>query len=101
MHGGDIMTRESFLARLRALNEPSDEIVSSVNERRGSDTVQIIVMCEYLVRILWFSIRDGGASLRQRDPAISRALSEDWERRLIEAINSGQRELDIIFLTPV
>lgn len=95
------MTREGFLARLRALNELNDEIVSSVNERRSNDTAQIIVICEDLVRFLWFSIRDGGASLRQRDPAFSRALSEDWERGLIEAINTGQRESDIISLIPV
>lgn len=92
MHGGDIMTREHFLARLRALDELNDEIVASVNERRNSDTAQIIVVCEDLVRLLWFSIRDGGASLRQRDPAFSRALSQDWERGLIEAIDTGERE---------
>lgn len=86
------MTRERFLARLRALDELNDEFVASVNEQRNNDTAQIIVVCEDLVRLLWFSIRDGGASLRQRDPAFSRALSQDWERGLIKAINTGQRE---------
>ncbi|KAG8213929.1 hypothetical protein J3R82DRAFT_10675 [Butyriboletus roseoflavus] len=90
MHSGDIMTRESFLARMRALDKLNDEFVSRVNERRSNDTAQIIVTCEDLVRLLWFSLRDGGASLRQRDPAFSRALSDDWERKLIEAINTGQ-----------
>ncbi|KAH0827859.1 hypothetical protein J3R83DRAFT_3486 [Lanmaoa asiatica] len=91
MHGGDIMTRESFLARLRALNDSlNDEIVASVTEQRNNDTAQIIVICEDLVRFLWFSIRDGGTSLRQRDPAFSRALSEDWQRDLIEAIDTGE-----------
>ncbi|KAI9569653.1 hypothetical protein HD554DRAFT_2171095 [Boletus coccyginus] len=90
MRGGDIMTRERFLARLRALDELNDEFVASVNEQRNNDTAQIIVVCEDLVRLLWFSIRDGGASLRQRDPAFSRALSQDWERGLIKAINTGQ-----------
>jgi len=86
------MTREYFLTRLRALDELNDEIVASVNEPRNNDTAQIIIICEDLVRLLWFSIRDGGASLRQRDPAFSRALSQDWERNLIQAINTGQRE---------
>jgi hypothetical protein len=90
MHGGDVMTRERFLARLRALNELNDEIVASVNERRSNDTAQIIVICEDLVRLLWFSLRDGGVSLRQRDPAFSRALAQDWECDLIEAISTGQ-----------
>ncbi|KAG6372276.1 hypothetical protein JVT61DRAFT_7715 [Boletus reticuloceps] len=92
MHGGDIVTRERFLARLRELDELDDEIVASVNERRSNDTAQTIVICEDLIRFLWFSLRDGGASLRQRDPAFSRALAQDWERDLIEAINTGQRE---------
>lgn len=91
MHNGDIMTRERFLARLRAMDELNDEIVATINERRSSDTAQIIVVCEDLVRFLWFSIRDGGASLRQRDPAFSRALSQDWEHDLMEAIDTGQR----------
>lgn len=86
------MTPESFLARLRALNGLNDEIVSSVNERRSNDTAHIIVICEDLIRFLWFSIRDGGASLRQCDPAFSRTLAENWERYLIAAINAGQRE---------
>lgn len=92
MHGGDVMTREVFLARLRALDELNDEIVVTVNERRTSDTAQIIVVCQDLVRFLWFSLRDGGASLRQRDSALSRALSQNWQGRLIEAIDSGERE---------
>lgn len=86
------MIREGFLARLREVYELNNDIVSSVNEQRSNDTTQIIVVCEDLVRILWFSIRDGGASLRQRDPAVFRALSEDWEQNLIKAINTGQRE---------
>ncbi|KAF8135426.1 hypothetical protein EV363DRAFT_1415316 [Boletus edulis] len=90
MHGGDIVTRERFLARLRELDELDDEIVASVNERRSNDTAQIIVICEDLIRFLWFSLRDGGASLRQRDSAFSRALAQGWERDLIEAINTGQ-----------
>jgi len=84
------VTREGFLARLRELNELDDAIVASVNERRSNDTAQTIIICEDLIRFLWFSLRDGGAKARQRDPAISRALAQDWERRLIEAINTGQ-----------
>ncbi|KAF9227358.1 hypothetical protein BS17DRAFT_775363 [Gyrodon lividus] len=91
MHGGGVETRESFVARLCEIDEPSDETVACVNERRGTDTVQIIVICEGLIRFLWFSLRDGGASLRGRDPALSRALAGDWENDLIEAINTGQR----------
>ena len=94
MLGGSIMTRETILARLCAIDEPTDEILATVNDQRTSDTAQIIIICEdvRLVRFLWFSLRDGGASLRQCDPVFSRALSENWQQHLIEVINTGQRE---------
>jgi len=90
MHGGGVETRESFISHLREIDEASDETVACVNERRGTDTAQIIILCEDSIRFLWFSLRDGGASLRRRDSALSRALAEDWESDLIEAINTGQ-----------
>lgn len=83
------MSRERLLAHLRALDALNDEIAACVNERRSNDTAQIVVICEGLIRFLWFSFRDGGASLRQRDPELSRALSQDWESNLIYAVNTG------------
>jgi hypothetical protein len=93
MHGGGVETRASFIARLEEINEADEETVGCVNERRGTDTAQIIVICEDMIRFLWFSLRDGGASLRNRDPAMSKALAEDWQKGMIDAIETGRREL--------
>lgn len=92
MHRGDIMTREAFLARLSTNDLLDDDIVATVNERRTSDTAQIVVYCEDMVRFLWFSLRDGGAKFRQSDPVLSRTCADDWERRLKTIIEGGERE---------
>ncbi|KAG2099108.1 hypothetical protein BD769DRAFT_1008092 [Suillus cothurnatus] len=89
MHGGGVETRASFIARLEEINEASEETVACVNERRGTDTAQIIILCEDLIRFLWFSLRDGGASLRNRDRAMSKALAENWQDGMISAIETG------------
>jgi hypothetical protein len=31
--------------------------------------------------------------LRNRDPAMSKALAEDWQKGMIDAIETGRREL--------
>ncbi|OJA11021.1 hypothetical protein AZE42_06439 [Rhizopogon vesiculosus] len=89
----------SFIARLEEINEADEETVSCVNERRGTDTAQIIVICEDLIRFLWFSLRDGGASLRSRDQAMSKALAEDWQKDMIDAIETGHPEASKIHMT--
>ncbi|KAH7924245.1 hypothetical protein BV22DRAFT_1035302 [Leucogyrophana mollusca] len=89
MHGGGVETREGLINGLRKIDGASDDTVACVNENRGPDTAQIVVLCEDLIRFLWFSLRDGGASFRNRDPAFSRAMAEGWVGDMKEAVYTG------------
>ncbi|KIJ67777.1 hypothetical protein HYDPIDRAFT_107272 [Hydnomerulius pinastri MD-312] len=99
MHGGGVETRESFIERLREIDEATEETVACINERRGPDTCQIVIICEDLIRFLWFSLRDGGASMRAREPEMSRLLAEDWVYGMIDAINTGNPASSKLHLT--
>jgi len=44
MHGGGVETRASFIARLEEINEANEKTVRCVNERRGTDIAQIIII---------------------------------------------------------
>jgi len=52
-----------------------------------------------MIRFLWFSLRDGGASLRNRGPALSKALADNWQEDMIDAIETGRPEASKIHLT--
>ncbi|KAH7916541.1 hypothetical protein BJ138DRAFT_284899 [Hygrophoropsis aurantiaca] len=89
LHGGGVESREGLIERLREIDAASDDTVACINERRGNDTAQIIVLCDDLIRFLWFSLRDGGASFRSHDQALSRAMATDWVSDLRDAIDTG------------
>lgn len=65
---------------------------------RGVDTVQIAMYCHGprpLMRWLYFSLRDGGEELRSRPPEFSRIISENWQEKLIDIMETGQSKCAI------
>jgi len=89
MVGGDVLTREEIISILVKLEMPQHSIHQWANDRRGDNTVQIVIVCENLIQFMWFSLRDL-QSLRPSLPAhISRALAENWDDALAGIIESG------------
>jgi hypothetical protein len=70
----------SFVTRLEEINEADEETVATINERRGTDTAQIIVICEDPFRFFMVFFAS----------AMSKALAEAWQENMIDAIETGR-----------
>jgi len=72
-----------------------EQIAEWESDVRGEDTVQIAMYSRGpnpLMRWLYFSLRDGGKELRSRPPEFSRIISENWQEKLIDIMETGQIE---------
>jgi len=97
MMGGEVMTRAQVPEILLEMDSPIKFVEGWENDRRGDDTVRIVIIAEGLVRFLWFSLRDAESRRTKQSrpvetPDISNALARDWEENLIDVIERGDGE---------
>jgi len=95
MVGGHVLSRQDFRQRMVDLDMGDEQIAEWESDVRGVDTVQVAMYCHGphpLMRWLYFSLRDGGEDLRSTPPEFSRVISENWQEKLTDIMETGQIE---------
>lgn len=87
------MAREDFVQVLKKMTISQENIDDWVRDKRGPETIQICIICEGLLRFLWFSLRESDLNELWDDPTFSKVVAEDWQNRLKETIRMGDRKL--------
>jgi len=88
MFKGCIMSDAEWVQAMRDTDCTDEVIEDWKRDRRGDDTVRIIVICEDLVRFLYFSLKDKGDS-RRVDSEASKDKAQDWDSKLKMVIEVG------------
>lgn len=84
------MDWKQFEKMLHDLDCPEDQIQERLSDRRGNETVQIAVICEGMLRFIWYSLREPALQTDSKKKEFSRYLAEDWQDKLEDILQSGK-----------
>ncbi|RDB25157.1 hypothetical protein Hypma_007660 [Hypsizygus marmoreus] len=87
---GKVMARAEVVQFLKDVETDPETIRDWENDKRGNDTVQIMVVADPMVRFLWFSMYDAAERRKKHDDDIvATLLAESWQDAMKELIESG------------
>lgn len=109
--GAELITREGFLMLCKK-NKPPQALVEQFKaDIRGNDTLQIILVCEFFYKLIWFGYGENELErARSRKPEASKLVcrsyallaplvltirlkgADYWDEGLKDAIEAGDRE---------
>ncbi|KAF7978956.1 hypothetical protein HWV62_44187 [Athelia sp. TMB] len=103
MMGGQVLTREAFIALCKKNKGPAKLIETFQNDQRGDNTVVIVLICESFFRQIWFGYTDREMeNARARNKDVSELIlflrnsfdstqqsADYWDEGLKDAIDAG------------
>ncbi|TFY81211.1 hypothetical protein EWM64_g2797 [Hericium alpestre] len=91
MNEGSVLNNEEWVQRMRDMGAEESTIEHWVKDRRGNDTVRIIISTsEGFIRFRYFSLVDKGANGRRADPVVSNNLAATWAENLAFAFEQDK-----------
>jgi len=87
MTDGTVMSNEEWADALRESDARPEVIEDWLQDRRGNNTIRVILTCEDLIRIIYLTVPSGRYA--SRDPGTAKFLAAGWVQNLQAAIEEG------------